>query len=303
MPSVDSKPLPIVSYVMPTFNRVATFEQALLSVVQERQDNYQNLEIVVVDGASKDGTVDLIKKHAEVGHIDFWLSERDRSAAEAFNKGVKAAKGEIIRYCAADDTLSQGHTNQMVRRLLAQPELAVLGARASYFHVHPDGRREPQPIYDRLESGWLTLDEVTTWVTAGVFGPIETWFFRRSVFDRVGYLDTAYRICPDLDFAFHVVKAGLGFYIAPERIVNKCYFEGGGNLVGEDENKLREWREVLLRHTGRVDESLFKPATPAGSLPARLFWDAWLTGIKRIKRAAPGPYESARRLLRGRRVS
>ena len=294
---------PLVSYVMPTFNRVATFEKALRSIVQERQDNYPNLEIVVIDGASKDGTTELIKQHAEAGHIDFWLSERDRSAAEAFNKGVKAAKGEIIRYCAADDTLVQGHTRPMVERLLAQPEIAVVGARASYFHVHADGRREAQPIYDRLESGRLTLDEVVSWVTGGVFGPIETWFFRRRVFDQVGYLDSAFRICPDLEFAFRVVKAGLGFYIAPERIVNKCYFEGGGNLVGEDANKLHEWREVLLRHTGRVDESLFRPATPQGPLPSRLFWSAWLAGVKGLKRTAPGAYETARRAVRGRRAS
>ena len=295
--------LPLVSYVMPTFNRVATFEQALLSVVQERKENYPNLEIVVIDGASKDGTLDLIKRYAEAGHIDFWLSERDRSAAEAFNKGVQAAKGEIIRYCAADDTLSQGHTRPMVQRLLDDPKIQVLGARANYFHVHPDGRHEPQPVYDRLESGWLTHDEVVSWVTGGVFGPIETWFFRRGVFERVGYLDTAFRICPDLEFAFRVVKAGLPFFIAPERIVNKCYFEAGGNLVGEEQNRVREWREVLLRHVGRVDEALFKPAQPGVSLPARLFWETWLSGVKGVKRAAPGPYESFRRLVRGRRAS
>jgi glycosyltransferase involved in cell wall biosynthesis len=303
MPNSAPSFWPRVSYVMPTFNRAATFEKALLSVVEERQHNYPNLEIVVIDGASKDGTVELIQQHADAGRIDFWLSERDRSAAEAFNKGVQAAKGEIIRYCAADDTLNPGHTRPMIELLRAQPDTAVLGARANYFHVHRDGRREPQPIYDQLESGWLNLDEVKTWVTAGVFGPIETWFFRRSVFDRVGYLDTAFRICPDLEFAFRVVKAGLPFYIAPERIVNKCYYEAGGNLVGEEANRLREWREVVTRHVGAAEAARLEPTGPRVPLASRWFWGAWLAGVKRIKQASPTTYDSARRILRGRRSS
>lgn len=293
--------LPLVSYVMPTFNRAATFEQALRSVAREREENYARLEIVVMDGASKDGTLELIQRLADAGHIDQWRSERDRSAAEAFNKGVRIARGEIIRYCAADDTLTLGHTRRMVERLAAQPKLAVLGARANYFHVHPDGRREAQPIYDRLEAGELTLAEVGTWATGGVFGPIETWFFRRPVFDQVGYLDESLRICPDLDFAFRVVKAGLGFQIAPERIVDKCYFAAGGNLVGEAGNNFREWREVMLRHTGQCDESLFAPPGPKPPLPARLFWSAWMAGIKGAKRAAPGAYATLQRAVRGRR--
>lgn len=283
---------------MPTFNRVATFERALLSVVRERQDHYPELEIVVIDGASKDGTADLIRKHAAAGHIDFWLSEPDRSASEAFNKGVRAAQGELLRYVACDDELTQGCTRKMVEYLGTHPEIDVLGARANFYHVHPDGRQELQPAYQALQGGWLTEVELLTWVNQGVFGPIETWFFRRHVFARVGGMDPAFRICPDLDLAFRIVQAGMKFYIHPDRIVDKCFHESGGNLVADEARKQREWREVLLRHVGRVEEAWLRPPPTRVPLPEQLFFGAWLAGLKAAKRVAPGSYAAARRFLR-----
>jgi glycosyltransferase involved in cell wall biosynthesis len=157
--------LPRVSFVLPVFNRAKTFERALLSVVREREEDYPNLEIVVIDGASKDGTAELIQKHA--GVIDYWVSERDGSAAEAFNKGVQAARGDIIRYFACDDELLPGMTRRMVEYLVAHPEMDVLGARAHCLQVDATGRRVLDKAHARLTGGWMTMDEVVSWDHSG----------------------------------------------------------------------------------------------------------------------------------------
>ena len=295
LPSSHSRPpapdhLPVVSFVLPVFNRAKTFEQALLSVVRERAENYPNLEIVVIDGASKDGTLELIRQHA--GVIDYWISERDGSAAEAFNKGVKAAKGEIIRYFACDDVLMPGTTRRMVEYLTTHPEVDVLGARAHCVHVDKSGQRTVDKAHARLTGGWMTLDEVFTWDRAGVFAYIETWFFRRGVFDRVGYLDTRYRICPDVDFAFRLVKAGCRFFVLPDVIVNKLFYSDGSNLVADTRKSFAELRQVVAAHAGPWRRLKFFWSMPQ-PLPARWFWGAWLMALKRWQSLSPATYRRA----------
>jgi glycosyltransferase involved in cell wall biosynthesis len=272
---------------MPVFNRVKTFESALLSVVKERAENYANLEIVVIDGGSKDGTVDLIKKYA--GVIDYWVSERDGSAAAAFNKGVKAAKGEIIRYFACDDVLVPGTTRGMIEHLVAHSAVDVLGARANCLHVDKSGRQTLDESHPRLTSGWMTLDEVLSWDRAGVFAYIETWFFRRGIFDRLGYLDTRYRICPDVDFAFRLVKAGCRFFVLPDVIVNKLFYSDGSNLVADTQKSFAELRQIVATHAGPWRRLHFFWSFPQ-PLPARLFWGAWLKTIKAWQTVSPGTY-------------
>lgn len=279
--------LPRVSFVLPVFNRVKTFEAALLSVVREREAHYPNLEIVVIDGASKDGTVDLIQKHA--GVVDYWVSERDGSAAEAFNKGVNAATGEIIRYFACDDLLTPGTTRRMVDHLLAHPDVDVLGARANCVHVDAAGKRTVDAAHARLTGGWMTPGEVLTWDRGGVFAYIETWFFRRRVFARVGYLDTRYRICPDVDYAFRLVKAGCRFYVLPDVIMNKVFYADGTNLVADTTRSFKELRQVVAAHGTLWQRLSFAWGFPS-PLPSRLVWGAWLKAIKIAKACSPGGY-------------
>ena len=279
--------LPRVSFVLPVFNRAKTFERALLSVVQERESNYPNLEIVVIDGASKDGTVDLIRQHAR--HIDYWVSERDGSAAEAFNKGVRAAKGEIIRYFACDDALLPGTTRRMVEYLTAHPEIDVLGARSNCVHVNAAGERSIDARHAQLTGGWMTLDEVLTWDRDRVFAYIETWFFRRRVFDRVGYLDPRYRICTDVDFAFRLVKAGARFYVLPDVIVDKVFYADGSNLVADTAKSFKEVRQVVAAHAGPWRRLRFWWSFPQ-PLPARVGWGMWLAFIRRAKAWSPSVY-------------
>lgn len=91
---------PLISVVTVSFNAVRDIEKTILSVINQ---TYQNIEYIIIDGGSTDGTVDIIKKYA--GHITYWVSEPDKGIYDAFNKGWKIAKGEWIYYLGADDVL------------------------------------------------------------------------------------------------------------------------------------------------------------------------------------------------------
>ena len=91
---------PLISIITVSFNAVKTIEQTILSVVNQ---TYPNIEYVIIDGGSTDGTVDIIKKYED--KIAYWVSKPDKGIYDAMNKGIEKAKGDYLFFLGADDTL------------------------------------------------------------------------------------------------------------------------------------------------------------------------------------------------------
>ena len=85
---------PIISVITVCYNVASTIEKTMLSVLNQ---TYKNLEYIIIDGNSTDGTVDIIKKYAE--RLTFWISEPDKGIYDAMNKGIKLATGKWIQIC------------------------------------------------------------------------------------------------------------------------------------------------------------------------------------------------------------
>jgi len=92
--------LPKISIIIPVKNAAATVQKTLDSI---RKQNYKNLECIVIDSLSTDGTVEIIEKNQDI--INIFISEEDKSGAEASNKGIKVATGDLIGFLYADDYL------------------------------------------------------------------------------------------------------------------------------------------------------------------------------------------------------
>ncbi len=97
-PDIVIKGFPKISIVMPSFNQVDFIERSILSVLNQQ---YPNLQFIIIDGGSTDGTLDVIEKYAV--HIDYWISEKDKGQSDALNKGFKCADGEIFGWLNSDD--------------------------------------------------------------------------------------------------------------------------------------------------------------------------------------------------------
>jgi glycosyltransferase involved in cell wall biosynthesis len=89
---------PKISIVMPSYNQAKFIERSIISVINQ---NYINLQLIIIDGNSTDGTIDIIKKYER--HIDYWLSEIDNGQSDALNKGFQVADGEIFGWLNSDD--------------------------------------------------------------------------------------------------------------------------------------------------------------------------------------------------------
>jgi len=98
-----ASPAPLITVITATYNASKTLEQTILSVINQ---GYPNVEFIIVDGGSNDGTLDILRKYEHA--IDYWVSEPDSGIFDAWNKGVSLSSGEWISFLGADDIYLDG---------------------------------------------------------------------------------------------------------------------------------------------------------------------------------------------------
>ena len=102
-----------ITVATPVFNAEKTLEQSILSVVNQ---SYNNIEYIIIDGCSTDGSLDIIKKYEE--SINYWISEPDKGIFDAMNKGIRKATGDYIYFLGADDSLVNNNIIQEIAKHL-----------------------------------------------------------------------------------------------------------------------------------------------------------------------------------------
>jgi glycosyltransferase involved in cell wall biosynthesis len=172
---------PLVSIVTPSYNQAAYLEATIHSVLAQ---DYAPLEYLIVDGASQDGSSQIIQRYA--GRLAWWVSEADHGQAEAINKGFQHAKGEIVAWLNSDDVYLPGAVQSAVDALQAEPGAGMVYGDA--ITIDPSGR----PM-NRLAFGeWELADLMNFRVICQ-----PAVFMRRAVLEKAGYLDTSYHFMLD----------------------------------------------------------------------------------------------------------
>lgn len=164
-----------ISVVTVSRNAVETIEKTLLSV---QRQNYPRIEHIVIDGASNDGTVDIIKRHRDF--IETFVSEPDHGIYEAMNKGIAMASGEIIGTLNADDVYADEAVLSRVAAIFSNPEINACYADLVYVDPHFPHKivrywRSCEYHPGLFESGWMPAHP--------------TFFARREVYESFGDFD------------------------------------------------------------------------------------------------------------------
>lgn len=183
-----------ISIITVTFNAVTTVADTLQSVASQ---TYGDVEHIVIDGASSDGTQELVTRH--ISAISRFVSEPDKGIYDAMNKGLKLATGEIIGFLNADDIYENDDVLQHVAELIAQNEIdAVFGDAVFVDPAHPKRpiRRYRSDRFrpDRIAWGWMPAHPAL--------------FLRRGVYERFGGFRTDYRIAGDFELIARIFHDG-----------------------------------------------------------------------------------------------
>jgi glycosyltransferase involved in cell wall biosynthesis len=185
----NDRDLPLVSIIVPSYNQARFLEETILSVVSQC---YSSIELIVIDGGSKDGSVEIIRKYED--QITYWESEPDDGQSHAINKGYVMSKGEIVNWLCSDDVLMPGAISAVVEALLQNPKAAGVFSDA----ISTD--EESQVIGRFVAKKGSDSDLIRFWTKCWDI-PQPTLYLRRSVIMEVGlYLDEKWNHAMDYDF-------------------------------------------------------------------------------------------------------
>jgi glycosyltransferase involved in cell wall biosynthesis len=181
-----------VSIVTPSYNQAPFLEQTIRSVLNQ---DYPSLEYIVVDGASTDASVDIIKKYSD--RLAWWVSERDKGQGEAINKGLARAKGEIIAWINSDDYYLPNAISSAVNVFEQNPDVVLVYG--DMLAVDQNGETTNVLRYKQY-----SLEDLLCFQIIGQ----PAVFFRRDIYEKVGGLDISFHFMLDHHLWIRIAEQG-----------------------------------------------------------------------------------------------
>jgi glycosyltransferase involved in cell wall biosynthesis len=194
----------LITVVTVVRNGEKTIEETILSVINQ---TYSNIEYIIIDGASTDGTLDIIKKYED--KVDYWISEPDKGIYDAMNKGIELATGDYIALLNSDDWYEQD-TCEIVVKKINEVKADV------YFGIIR--------VIDRYNNKTIFIhgNNIISKKPEMIAHP--TCFISRDIYSRFKY-DIKYKSASDYDFIIRVYKSNASFCFIERTMVN---FRTGG---------------------------------------------------------------------------
>ena len=238
-----------VSLITPCYNAAATIEETIRSVLDQQG---VDLEYIVCDGGSTDGTADIIRRYE--ARLAWWVSEKDRGQVEAINKGFTCATGDVLGFLNGDDALVAGALQKVCATFANEPDVELVQGGIEWidFTGQPIGThlgdiRDLEDALDIFRVWWGGRQ----WVQPEVF-------YRRALKERVGSFDERYQLAFDYDFWVRCFRAGARVTRVPETFVRFRRHDGQKSVDATRANA--EIRAILAENLAG------KPAIDARTL-------------------------------------
>lgn len=194
-----------ISIITITYNSAKTVQRALASV---QGQTYADIEHIIVDGASTDGTKEVIESYAKLHPNVRWVSEKDEGIYNAINKGIRMATGDVIGFLHSDDVLFAPDSIEHIAAAFASTGADVVYGDLQYCRGNRVVRHWESNAFNplSLKYGWMP--------------PHPTVYVRKRVYDQVGEYDEWFRISADYDMMLRIFSAGYKTHYIPEVIVS-----------------------------------------------------------------------------------
>lgn len=224
--------VPLVSIITPSYNHAQFIDATIRSVVEQ---DYPNLEYIIIDGGSTDGSQEIIRSWAErfPARLVYWVSEPDRGQTDAINKGFSRARGEILAWLNSDDTYQPEAVSRAAQYLIEHPKVGLVYGDANLIDQAGEiiGKFPArQTDYRRLRRGYVHI-------------PQQAAFFRTDLWHKVGPLDPTFYFAMDYDLWVRLASQAPIHYVA-QPWANFRLHSQGKSVVADD----RCWPEMLRVH-------------------------------------------------------
>lgn len=224
-----------ISIITVSFNSGRTIRDTIASVLRQ---TYPDLEYIVVDGASKDGTLDIVRSFGR--RVDQCISEKDSGIYNAMNKGLRAAHGDVIGFLNSDDRFAD---DRIVEEIAAV--FQSTGCQATYGDMRFVSAANPSKTLRYWKSGHFRSGKLAF----GWQPPHPTLYMLKSVYESIGSYDESLRIAADYDLMIRFLR-GDGprvEYIHRVQVIMSAGGESNGTMKGIS-LKMREDLTVLRRY-------------------------------------------------------
>jgi glycosyltransferase involved in cell wall biosynthesis len=197
---------PKITIITPSYNQGIFLEQTILSVLNQ---NYPNLEYMVIDGGSHDNSLQIIEKYAP--KLSFWVSEKDKGQSDAINKGLQKATGDIINWLNSDDYYTENSLFQVAEAFIKNEKITMVSGKCRVFRGNETLQISngtdiyPQNVAKTI--GKARIDQPET-------------FFHASAVEKMGLLDTNLHYLMDRDWW---IKYLLQFGIENTKKIDKVW--------------------------------------------------------------------------------
>lgn len=199
----DGSPWPRISIVTPSFNQAQYLEETIRSVLLQ---GYPNLEYIIIDGGSTDGSVEIIKRYEP--WLTYWVSEPDRGQSHAINKGFKVSSGDIFNWLNSDDFLLPGALYKVSTKYMDHKSPFFIIAANALIKNEDGSYSQRLPI--RKVSGWI--EQIGVKWEGGIQA---SWFLSRLLFDELGGVNENIHFCMDVDLSFRWTKYSPQYLLEP----------------------------------------------------------------------------------------
>jgi len=217
---------PKVSIITVVYNGIAHLEQTIQSVLNQ---TYDNIEYIIIDGGSTDGTVELIEEYED--QISYWVSEPDAGIYDAMNKGIKKASGEIVGLINADDWYEDDTVSTVIKTFEKDNSDVVHGSMRIF---KENGERIVKMAYADISN-----------LKKGMLLNHPTVFAKRYLYEKYGNFDTSYKIVADWEMMVRWYLEGMKFRNIDETLAN---FRMGGVSSAHLKRSFKEKHRVRNTH-------------------------------------------------------
>lgn len=229
---------PKITIVTPSFNQGEYLEETILSVLNQ---NYPNLEFIIIDGGSTDNSIDIIKGYQT--KLNYWVSEPDLGQSDAINKGFNKSTGDIFCWLNSDDIFQENTLNTIGKYFSDNPDCSFVTGDGDFIS------EDKEKIFFKKNGKSYDFMNLLKY-HKGNFLPQPSVFFKKEVIDQVGLLNLDLKYTMDLDLWLRIIKKNKLFYI--NKTLSSLRQHKDAKTTRDNEQAMNEVEFVVSKHARNI---------------------------------------------------